>query len=517
MPSPAFAFAELIGSVICYGVMYAPARKYRQTDGVIFQFIMSLGILGGGVVLQAAVTLWYNSVDPGCSSLDVPHQGQHADQPGAQSSTFLSASSASGPPPFPLLPLTSTTSSSCSAPMRHLFFIVPSGVLGGFFWSVSNLCVLVSVKLLGLGVGFTLYHAINLLIGYGTGRFGWFGIPREERTTVQDVAQLVNVVAFVLIVFVETTSTEAERRLSQQSGGLPSPAASQTTDTEHACRIPVHEGTKGKGTTTSPLLSPASQGNVGLKKEDAKTRSAKDHGSCTSGVELTNKSKIMKTTGTPGASASTFSSSAPSSSASAITSLPARSSASSSLSTTSRDHTDSDTRDRRVVRKTLGAGIGILAGLFCGVNQVPFSLWNHRNPEIPVHLFTLSQALGITLTGTIAMLCYYLLLTYVAPDPGMGKVLGLVKPSQLSKVPPIQVAVVPGLLWVSGFFLSLDGVAEFGLGVGYVLTAVGPVAVSGLVATLVFDEIQGTHAKAYFWTAIALMTCSQIALVAGGS
>ena len=50
--------------------------------------------------------------------------------------------------------------------LRFEFFIAWEGLLGGALWALSNALVIPTVKLLGLGVGFTLYHSVNLVFGY---------------------------------------------------------------------------------------------------------------------------------------------------------------------------------------------------------------------------------------------------------------------------------------------------------------------------------------------------------------
>lgn len=49
---------------------------------------------------------------------------------------------------------------------------------GGALWALSNYIVIPLVKLLGIGLGFSLYHFVNLVVGYTVGRFGLFGLPR---------------------------------------------------------------------------------------------------------------------------------------------------------------------------------------------------------------------------------------------------------------------------------------------------------------------------------------------------
>ena len=54
-------------------------------------------------------------------------------------------------------------------------------------------------------------------------------------------------------------------------------------------------------------------------------------------------------------------------------------------------------------------------------------------------------------------------------------------------------------MWVTGFFFALDGVEVLGMGVGYVLGAVGPVVISGVISTLYFKEITGFKNSSIFW------------------
>lgn len=87
-------------------------------------------------------------------------------------------------------------------------------------------------------------------------------------------------------------------------------------------------------------------------------------------------------------------------------------------------------------------------------------------------------------------------------------------PPQLSPpVAPFGAAVLVGVMWVAGFACSLEGVDTLGMGVGYVITAVGPVAVSGLIATLYFDELRGCVNQAVFWASILIQGVVQVILI----
>lgn len=82
---------------------------------------------------------------------------------------------------------------------------------GGVIWAISNAFVLPLVKLLGLGLGFALYHAVNLVTGYLVGRFGLFGTEPDlgRIPWVRDLGCGLLIVSFVILIYVEPESPSA--------------------------------------------------------------------------------------------------------------------------------------------------------------------------------------------------------------------------------------------------------------------------------------------------------------------
>ncbi|EFA81285.1 transmembrane protein 144 A [Heterostelium album PN500] len=56
----------------------------------------------------------------------------------------------------------------------------PWGLLGGSLWAIGNLCVIPIVKSIGLGLGLLLWSCSSLITGFFTGKFGWFGLQKQE-------------------------------------------------------------------------------------------------------------------------------------------------------------------------------------------------------------------------------------------------------------------------------------------------------------------------------------------------
>lgn len=169
-PRPSLVAALLALSVILWGVMYIPANKHRKKDGIIFQFHMSIGIMVMGFVLQVSWALYFHL------------------RLGNEDGNSLSLG-------------------------QGIFYINGFGILGGFFWGISNVFVLISIKFLGLGVGFTLYHVVNMIFGYLIGRLSLFGVEHENKLNlITDLSQVLNLAALGLILFVETKPAESAKK-----------------------------------------------------------------------------------------------------------------------------------------------------------------------------------------------------------------------------------------------------------------------------------------------------------------
>lgn len=134
-------------AAIAFGVQYTPVKKYEIYDGITFQWFMCSGILMVGF-LSSIIFGDFGMEDEGCLLI----------------------------------------------------------VSGGGLWALSNYLVLPLVKLLGIGLGFlavsswlctchrrfSLYHFVNLMVGYFVGRFGFFGMERlEGNLTICDAWHLV--------------------------------------------------------------------------------------------------------------------------------------------------------------------------------------------------------------------------------------------------------------------------------------------------------------------------------------
>jgi len=55
----------------------------------------------------------------------------------------------------------------------------PLAMLGGFLWATGNMMAVPIIQCIGLSLGLLLWGLSNLLMGWSTGTFGWFGLHHQ--------------------------------------------------------------------------------------------------------------------------------------------------------------------------------------------------------------------------------------------------------------------------------------------------------------------------------------------------
>ncbi|XP_077156129.1 transmembrane protein 144 isoform X2 [Paroedura picta] len=82
----------------------------------------------------------------------------------------------------------------------------PLAMLGGFLWATGNVTVVPIVKTIGLGLGLLIWASFNLLTGWASSRFGWFGIDPEmvANPVLNYVGAGLSVLSTILFLFVKT-------------------------------------------------------------------------------------------------------------------------------------------------------------------------------------------------------------------------------------------------------------------------------------------------------------------------
>eukprot|EP00427_Karlodinium_veneficum_P035116 CAMPEP_0169285746 /NCGR_PEP_ID=MMETSP1016-20121227/58882_1 /TAXON_ID=342587 /ORGANISM="Karlodinium micrum, Strain CCMP2283" /LENGTH=444 /DNA_ID=CAMNT_0009375313 /DNA_START=30 /DNA_END=1360 /DNA_ORIENTATION=- len=433
----AVGLAATFGAAIAFGVQYVPVKKYEIYDGTTFQWFMCNGILFVGV----SAALVFEQLD------------------------------------------------SCSRMV----------VCGGVLWGISNYLVLPLVKLLGIGLGFSMYHFVNLAVGYVTGRFGLFGVPPMSEVfpgsyVVCDFGCVLVLISFLGLIFVE----QDDHRVPDLEVPLPPPIV-QGIDADYRemyrrwrlgeFRAAAENPAKLDGSTSTRRLTATSLGietpsvalgqqySVGgfgmysspsvpepVEEDQDETQQARQHrDSAKIGPVAEIADECQTKEGMP------RSESAP------VESLDKQQSHSFNVSNRSIDLAEEQAA-RTWHTKVLGVLLALAAGGICGVQSVPATLYNNSNPDKPPTAVIFPQCLGIWLASTVI----YLLYASIARFHGWSVPHSVIRPAFFS-----------GCIWAIGFGLMIAGIHELGYSVGYTLDAVGPILVSSLLSIFVFKEIKG--------------------------
>nr|CDS27226.2 transmembrane protein 144 [Hymenolepis microstoma] len=116
LTSPIFGYIAIVVCAVGFGTNYLPVKKFNMGDGMFFQWMMCNAILLVGIIVNCAV---------GC-------------------------------PKF-----------------------YPLAMFGGALWAVGNSLSVTIIKAIGVGLGIIIWSMSNLLFGFATSRFGWFGIAQK--------------------------------------------------------------------------------------------------------------------------------------------------------------------------------------------------------------------------------------------------------------------------------------------------------------------------------------------------
>ncbi|XP_009896908.2 transmembrane protein 144 [Dryobates pubescens] len=82
----------------------------------------------------------------------------------------------------------------------------PLAMVGGVVWATGNVTVVPIVKTIGLALGLLIWASFNLLTGWASSRFGWFGIDPEEvsRPVLNYIGAGLALLSAVIFLFIKT-------------------------------------------------------------------------------------------------------------------------------------------------------------------------------------------------------------------------------------------------------------------------------------------------------------------------
>jgi len=419
------------GGVLMFGTNYIPVRRSETHDGIMFSWCMGNGALGVGLLARALV--------------------------GGE--------------------------------------VLAMGLLGGAIWALSNALVLPVVKLLGLGVGFALYHGVNLVVGYLVGRLGLFGAPVDtpSRPLLADAAVLLLLCSLALMVRVEPDMSSDGKAVAclpssvRASGSAGSAAAS----TPAAAGFP-HDVEVGNAQSPPPDLR---QALLASPRTSAPSDGVLRADSAPSLVLVADPSPRRAAPGNFVAMSYSLSTLVDERSVAPGLALERQAQPRSWRAERLQKLTGSDG-----LRKLTGVALALAAGLLAGVNTVPFLLWKQQAPNERALNFLFANLLGVYAAAS-AIYVFAGVLQWAR---------GVHYPHS-----PVRPAYLSGALWAVGCGGQLQAIDNLGMSTAYVLCAIGPVMVSALASALIFGEIRGAANWNNFLCALALQIVGVVMLGLG--
>lgn len=414
-------------------MQYAPVKKYEIYDGITFQWFMCAGILMVGFV-SSTIFGDFGMKDNECLLI----------------------------------------------------------IAGGALWALSNYLVLPLVKLLGIGLGFSLYHFVNLMVGYVVGRLGLFGMaPLEGSLHVCDAGCALILASFIIMVFVEGEQGNE----SQPSTPIELPRPLFQIDPNY--REMYHRWRQGesRGSKDAPVLNALRSTMFGY--------SAVESGGnlkAVGGFALGPAPPKPRAEGTAHAAAFLERHEAPMPRNSSEPTMAASSSSDDTVLTEAMQRGAITTSSPRAV-KLLGVSLALFAGGLAGVQSVPAAIYNQRHPGASPTVVVFPQCLGIYICSSFIYLFY----AAVARASGWSIPHSAIRPPYFS-----------GCIWAIGFSFMIVGISALGFSIGYTLDAVGPIVVASMLSIFVFKEITRPRQLILYWCSFGLQLMGVILMTAYG-
>ena len=164
MEHPTMGYACCLIAGIGFAVNYLPVKSCDIGDGIFFSAAMSVGILLVGVATGLFLT---------------------------------------------------------STPTMEIPSFEPLAAAGGAMWMMGNLMCPYIIKLIGLGLGLTVWDLSNMLTGWFTGYFGLFGMQKEKNVEIPAMNFAGLILASLSLVFFSLASAydcEAKEKGDLESG-----------------------------------------------------------------------------------------------------------------------------------------------------------------------------------------------------------------------------------------------------------------------------------------------------------
>lgn len=303
-------------------------------------------------------------------------------------------------------------------------------MLGGFLWCTGNMLCPVAIRFIGMGLGLILWGCTSMIVGWASGKFGLFGLAKQDISdpVMNYVGVFLSIVGLVVYVQVKTVDTSVDAKTYAVKNKTP--ADIESTD--------LSMGSAFSGTYKLPLVDMEHDGEATVTTTLLAASSAGD-----------NSSKPQTAT---------------------------------AVSANKADDSVSFGNDWSEDRKrSVGVGIALLAGLFFGLcfDPAQYVIDNKYDGDDNSLNYVFSQYLGILLTSWFYTVLYCIYCHYNKQTPYV-------------KAEIFLPATISGIMWgiaETAYFLA-NG--KLGFPVSFPIISAGPGFVGAMYGVFIFKEITGT-------------------------
>ena len=104
--------------------------------------------------------------------------------------------------------------------------------LGGALWSVGNALGVPIIQCIGIGLGVSIWGSTNMLLGWASGHFGWWGVKVEiaNRPSLEYLGVTFALISIVLFIFVKPKPQVQHQSQAVEESDADSPAQAERAD-----------------------------------------------------------------------------------------------------------------------------------------------------------------------------------------------------------------------------------------------------------------------------------------------
>jgi len=332
-------------------------------------------------------------------------------------------------------------------------------LIAGAMWGLSNYLCVPLIKLIGMGLGFSLYHFVNIMCGYCIGRFGLFGIP-QSGSLISDTGCVLVFFSFIVLTLVEAGHEET----------LQGPPLLETIapgiDEEY--RRQYQKWRLGEARGSRDGKANFYFGAFSVLEQVPDLQGAPDTDKA---PRLAASDMLPRSNSDPGPLTARL-----------LNSEPQKSTL------------------MKIGIKLLGALLAIVCGVLTGTCGAPATLYNLRHPGRPTAA-VFPMCLGSWIMSTVIYLVYA---SY----------------ARIQRLPVrhtiIEPSFIAGALWSIGNACILLAVTQIPFTLAYSTGIIGCLILAGIYSLVIFREITQPKQVAMFWSGIACQSVGVVLIACGG-